>query len=91
LCFTVPLLTEMEILLLLSWNVWKLRKECLFEYLKRVDANIMGSQELKKGQLDASMEYLRERYSYYGVGVKGEKLQVPFQPSLPVLVEALLQ
>ncbi|MFZ0565840.1 MAG: endonuclease/exonuclease/phosphatase family protein [Chlamydiales bacterium] len=47
-------------------NRWELRKSRLIEYLRWADADIIGSQELLKGQIDEVMSVIGNTYCYYG-------------------------
>lgn len=52
-----------------SENRWVNRAPRLSEYLRWVDADIIGSQELQKDQLDAVMAGWEGTYGFYGIGI----------------------
>jgi hypothetical protein len=50
-------------------NRWDKRAPRLLEYLIWTGADIIGSQELQKDQLDFLMGTLEKKYGYYGLGI----------------------
>jgi len=54
-------------------NRWDNRKARLLEYFAWANADVVGSQELQKDQLEALMDYVGDRYDYYGLGVEDGK------------------
>ncbi len=54
-------------------NRWEKRAPRLVEYLCYAEADIIGSQELQKDQLDYVVSKLGRGYAYYGRGMKGEE------------------
>jgi endonuclease/exonuclease/phosphatase family metal-dependent hydrolase len=73
-------------------NWWENRGPRVVEYLERARADIVGTQELQKKQLDFLMHHLETGYAYYGVKTclekdKGEIPAIFYRPSRVQLLE----
>ncbi len=51
---------------------WPQRQQRVVEHLQHLNADVIGTQELQRNQLDALMRALGDQYAYYGIGSKQE-------------------